>query len=317
MDAQPLPDSVAFKNAMRDQWDQCAEGWNAKSSVIRTWLHASTEALLRAAEIAPGSRVLDVAAGSGDQTLDIASRLGPDGHVLATDLSPAILALAAENARRNGFRNVETRIADGENLDVPEASFDAAICRLGLMFFPDPLKGLREMHRALKPGGRACTLVFASAEQNPCVAILLSTALRHAGRPPRDPDQPGGPLSLGKPGRIDELFEAAGFSAVSTVRISAPFRLSSVADYLDFVRSSASPIVDLLSRLDPSAQRAAWADIEGQLRAFDCPEGWQGPNELLLSSGIATAVGRDRVAKQPRPNSPMPVPRSSAQTGQP
>ncbi len=285
MDARPLSDPKAFKNAMRDQWDQCAAGWNSKSSVIRTWLHASTEAMLRAAEIAPGSRVLDVAAGSGDQTLDIASRIGPDGHVLATDLSPAILTFAAENARRSGFRNVETRAADGERLNVPEASFDAAICRLGLMFFPDPLKGLREMHRALKPGGRACTLVFSSAEQNPCVAILMATALRHAGLPARDPNQAGGPLSLGKPGRIDQLFEAAGFVTVSTIRISAPFRLPSVSAYLDFVRSSASPIVDLLSRLDATAQEAAWSDIETQLRAFDSPEGWQGPNELLLTTG--------------------------------
>ncbi len=285
MDAHPSPDPAALKNATRDQWDRCAAGWNAKSSVIRTWLHASTEAMLRAAEIAPGSRVLDVAAGAGDQTLDIASRVGPDGHVLATDLSPAILAFAAENARRNGFRNVETRVADGESLDVPAASFDAAICRLGLMFFPDPLKGLREMHRALKPGGRACTLVFSSAEHNPCVAILMSTALRHAGLPARDPNQPGGPLSLGKPGRIDELFESAGFSAVSTIRIAAPFRLPSVLDYLDFVRSSASPVVDFISRLDAFAQDAAWADIETQLRAFDCSEGWQGPNELLLTTG--------------------------------
>ncbi len=141
------------------------------------------------------------------------------------------------------------------------------------------------MHRALKAGGRACTLVFSSAEQNPCVAILMSTALRHAGLPPRDPSQPGGPLSLGKPGRIDELFEAAGFSAVSTIRISAPFRLRAVSDYLDFVRSSASPVVDLLSRLDASAQEAAWADIETQLRAFDHPQGWEGPNELLLTTG--------------------------------
>lgn len=278
-------DPVAFKNAARDQWDRCAAGWNAKSSVIRTWLHASTEAMLRAAEISPGSRVLDVAAGSGDQTLGIASRVGPDGHVLATDLSPEILAFAAENARRNGFDNVEIRVADGENLDVPEASFDAAICRLGLMFFPDPLRGLQEMRRALKPGGKACTLVFSSAEQNPCVSILMATALRHAGLPARDPNQPGGPLSLGKPGRIDALFDAAGFSAVSTVRISAPFRLPSVSDYLDFVRSSAGPVVDLLGRLDAMAQQAAWAEIEAQLRAFDDPHGWQGPNELLLTTG--------------------------------
>ncbi|MGL4294929.1 MAG: class I SAM-dependent methyltransferase, partial [Aestuariivirga sp.] len=82
-------DPVAFKTATRDQWDRCAAGWNANASVIRAWLHAATEALLRTAGIGAGDRVLDIAAGSGDQTLDIASRVGPQGYVLATDLSPA------------------------------------------------------------------------------------------------------------------------------------------------------------------------------------------------------------------------------------
>ena len=100
------------------------------------------------------------------------------GDVLATDLSPAIVALARDNAARAGFEHVETRVADGEDLGVPEASFDAALCRLGLMFFPNPLQGLREMHRALRPGGGACTMVFSRPEQNPCVTILMSTALK-------------------------------------------------------------------------------------------------------------------------------------------
>jgi ubiquinone/menaquinone biosynthesis C-methylase UbiE len=97
--------------------------------------------MLQMAEVGSGMRVLDIAAGAGDQTLDIAQRVGPTGYVLATDLSPAILEFAMGNARRAGFGNVETQVADGENLRVAEASFDAAICRLGLMFFPDPARG--------------------------------------------------------------------------------------------------------------------------------------------------------------------------------
>jgi len=278
-------DPAAFKRAARDQWDQCAAGWNGKSSMIRTWLRAPTEIMLQMAAIEPGARVLDVAAGSGDQTLDIADRVGPSGAVLATDISPAILAFASENASRRGLRNVETKVADGESLGVPETSFDAAICRLGLMFFPDPGKGLQEIHRALKPGGRACTMVFSTPAENPCVDILVSTALNHAGLPQRDPYQPGGPLSLGKPGLIDRLFEAAGFSRVATVKIAAPFTLPSARDYLDFVRTSAGPIQQILGRLDVAAQQSAWDEIETRLRAFDTCEGWQGPNELLLTAG--------------------------------
>jgi SAM-dependent methyltransferase len=139
----PAPlDPEKFKAATREQWDSHAKGWNDKSAQIRDWLCESTDAMLEMAEVRPGARVLDVAAGAGDQTLDIAKRVGPAGHVLATDLSPAILAFAKDNARRAGYGQVETLVVDGENLNVAEASFDAAICRLGLMFFPDPGKGL-------------------------------------------------------------------------------------------------------------------------------------------------------------------------------
>ena len=203
--------SQAFKASMRAQWDTAAAGWNAHTADIRHWLHRPTDAMCRMAGVRRGSRVLDVAAGSGDQTLAVAQLVGAQGHVLATDLSPAIVALARDNAVRAGFAQVETRVADGEDLGVPEASFDAAVCRLGLMFFPDPLRGLREIHRALRPGGGVCTMVFSRPEKNPCLTILMSTALKHAGLPARDPFAAGGLLSLGQPGRIDALFRSAGF----------------------------------------------------------------------------------------------------------
>ena len=204
---------------------------------------------------------------------------------MATDLSPAILAFAKERARHAGYGNVETAAADGENLNVGEGAFDAAVCRLGLMFFPDPGKGLREMYRALKPGGRACTMVFSTPDKNPCVSILVSTAFKHAGLPPRDPYQPGGLLSLGKPGLVDELFQQAGFSRVATTKLTAPFRLPWVTDYLDFIRNSASPILQILGRLDPQAKEAAWTEIKSKLSAFNTADGWEGPNELLLTMG--------------------------------
>jgi SAM-dependent methyltransferase len=285
MNAAAPFDAEKFKAATREQWEKHAKGWNDHSAQIGDWLRESTDAMLGMAEVGPGAHVLDIAAGAGDQTLDIAKRVGPTGSVLATDLSLAILAFAKDNARRAGYRNVETQAADGENLNVPEASFDAAICRLGLMFFPDPSKGLREMFRALKPGGKACAMVFSTPDKNPCVSILVSTAFKHAGLPPRDPYQPGGLLSLGKPGLIDELFRQAGFSRVATTKVMAPFRLPSVKNYLDFIRTSASPILQILGRLDEAARDAAWAEIESKLSAFNTPGGWEGPNELLLTVG--------------------------------
>ncbi len=277
-------DPQAFKLATRAQWEIAAEGWNDHTPQIRAWLRTATDAMLDMAGVKPGARVLDVAAGAGDQTLDIAARVGSAGSVLATDLSAAILEFAADNARRAGHANVATRVADGESLGVEAAGFDAAVSRLGLMFFPDPLQGLREMHRALKPGGGVCTMVFSTPDMNPCVALLMKTALEHAGLPPRDPFQPGGLLSLGKPGLIDELFLRAGFRDVATTRLAAPFRLPSAADYLRFIRKSASPIQQILGQLDAAAAQAAWAAMEERLKAFQTPAGWVGPNELLLTA---------------------------------
>lgn len=277
-------DSQAFKASVRTHWDAAARGWDAHSPEIRAWLRSSTDAMIAMAGVAPGARVLDIAAGAGDQTLDIAERVGPAGAVVATDLSPAIVALAQERAQRAGFQHVQCRVADGEDLQVEAASFDAAVCRLGLMLFPNPVQGLREMHRALRPGGRVCTVVFSTPERNPCVTILMATALRHAGLPACDPCAPGSLFSLGQPRRIDALFLEAGFRDVATTAMDAVFRMPSVDDYLAFVRSSASPILQILARLSQAEAQAAWDDIRAQLRAFDTPTGWEGPNELLITA---------------------------------
>jgi ubiquinone/menaquinone biosynthesis C-methylase UbiE len=275
-----------FKDAVRQAWDESASGWNHQTPAIRHWLAAATAALLDAARIGPGMRVLDIAAGAGDQTLDIARRVGEAGRVLATDISPAILQFAGENARRAGLAQVQTRVSDAEDLVLEETGFDAAVCRLGLMLCPNPLGALRQMHRVLRPGGHAAVLVFSEPQRNPCIGILMTTACRHAGLAPRDPFVPGGLLSLGKPGRLEDYFQQAGFTGVATERIYAPFQLPSARDYLHFVRTSASPIVQILNRLNPEAREAAWEDMEEQLGVFQLPDGgWEGPNELLLAVG--------------------------------
>ena len=284
MESESALDNDLATAAMRAQWKQTAKGWSDAGTVIRPWLHKATQAMLGMAGVTAGSHVLDVAAGAGDQTLDIAERVGPHGYVLATDLSPEILQFAAEQVAAAGYRNVETRVSDGQKLQVEDARFDAVVCRLGLMFFGDPLQGLREMARVLKPGGAVCTMVFGTPQANPCVATLMSTALRYAGMPPPDPYQPGGLLSLGKPGLIDELFREAGFLEIATTKVAAPFCLPTVKDYMNFVRTSAGPVVQIVKSMDPATAEAAWDDMENALGRYERPGGWEGPNELLLTA---------------------------------
>jgi ubiquinone/menaquinone biosynthesis C-methylase UbiE len=274
-----------FKDAVRQAWNDSASGWNHQTPSIHDWLAVPTAALLDAARIGPGMRVLDIAAGAGDQTLDMARRVGESGSVLATDISPAILQFASENAHQAGLAQVRTQVCDAEDLALDETGFDAAVCRLGLMLCPNPLWALRQMHQVLRPGGRASVLVFSEPKRNPCIGILMTTACRHAGLAPRDPFTPGGLLSLGKPGLLEDYFQQAGFTDVATERIQAPFQLPSARDYLHFVRSSASPILQILGHLNPEAREAALQDMQEQLEVFQLPEGWEGPNELLLASG--------------------------------
>jgi SAM-dependent methyltransferase len=263
-------------------WDQAAQGWNRHTHIIRAWLKEATAAMLLAARIEPGSKVLDIAAGAGDQSLDIARLVGPQGQVLATDISPAILTLAAENARAAGLHYVGTRVADAENLGLIGADFDAAVCRLGLMFCHAPLDALKHARAALRPGGRFSALVFSQPPHNPCIGLMMRTALRHAALPARSPSIPGGLLSLGEPGLLAQLLQTAGFIEIEVTALAAPFRLPSSRDYVEFVRSSGSPIMEILASLPPAAQREAWDDMTTQLNVFATPAGWVGPNELLL-----------------------------------
>ena len=271
--------------ASRRQWEAAAAGWDAHSAVLRAWLAGPTRTLFDAAGVRQGQTVLDVASGAGDQTLMLADRLGTTGHILATDLSSALIESLKRHAEEAGLDNVQTKVADAQDSLGESYSFDAAVCRLGLMLMPEPSRCLSCVHSALKPGGRFAAMVFAEPDANPCIRIVMSTALRHAGLPPRDPFAPGGLLSLGRPGHLYRLFEEVGFREVSIFRIDAPFRFPSLDDYIAFLRSAAAPVIAMLSKLGPEAQEAAWRDMGKQLSQFGGPEGWSGPNTLLITAG--------------------------------
>jgi SAM-dependent methyltransferase len=284
---------AAAEDANQQPWDAAAAGWNHHATLIHYWLHEVTQTMLDEAYIGPGARVLDIAAGAGDQTLDIARHVGTDGWVLATDVSPGILALAHKNAKAAGHTQVSTQVADAQSLGLAGADFDAAVCRLGLMFCHFPLAALSEIRAALRPQGRLTALVFGPPERNPCVTITLATARKHAGlanvsaTKPASPFEPGTLMSLGKPGLLQELLQTTGFVDVAVHAVSAPFHAPSAAHYVDFLRSSASPIIEILAPLSTAAKQQAWSDMIEQLSVFSTPSGWVGPNELLLCTAAA------------------------------
>ena len=241
--------------------------------------------MLDLAGVAAGSRVLDVAAGAGEQTLTAARRVGPEGSVLATDLSPRILEFAASVASQAGLTNVETRVLDGERSDELEAeSFDAVISRVALVYFPDQRRALEGMRHTLKPSGRKATIVYATAEQNGFFSIPVQVIRRRAQLAPPEPGRPG-PFSLGQPGVIEQLFSDAGFRDVAAETVSAPVHLPSAAECLRFERESFGALHQMMAGLGPEEQEETWQEIEKALGQFETSAGFVGPCQIIIASG--------------------------------
>ncbi len=278
-------DPVAYKSTIRDQWQTTAEAWHRWGPTLEAWLGQATLAMLDMAGVTDGTRVLDVAAGAGGQTIAAARRVGPSGTVLATDISPAILEYAQAEALAAGLSNVTTRVMDGEDLEVEPGSFDAVISRLGLTYFPDQQKALGDMRRAVREGGRVAAIVYSTPERNPFNAIPMSIIRRRAALPPLLPAQPG-LFSLGAPGVVTAAFETADFHHVAIRMVDAPLRLTSAAECVRFERESFGGLRQMLSALSESERDEAWLEIETALATFEGPDGFVGPCQLVVAAGI-------------------------------
>jgi SAM-dependent methyltransferase len=277
-------DPDRYKETTRQQWQEASEAWHRWGPTLHEWLGPATELMLDLARIRPGDHVLDVAAGAGEQSITCAGRVGPAGRVLATDIAPRILEYAASEARRLGLSQIDVRAMDGENLDLPEASFDAVISRVGLIYFPDQARALAGMKRVLKPGGRIAAIVYSTAEHNQFFSLPVSIIRRRASLGPPLPGQPG-PFSLGGPGVLEGVLRAAGFRDVEAHTVPAPLRLPGADDCLRFEKESFGALHQMLSGLDARGREEAWDEIGRELRRFDGPDGFEGPCEMVVAVG--------------------------------
>jgi SAM-dependent methyltransferase len=276
-------DPQQYKTTTRAQWQDAAEAWHRWGPTIEDWLGQATERMLDAAGTTAGSRVLDVAAGAGGQSLAAARRVGPTGHVLATDISPAILAYAARAASDAGLANITTREFDGERLAVDEGAFDAVISRVGLIYFPDLRAALTGIRRALRPGGRISGVVYSTADRNGFFAIPVGIIRRRAQLPPPAPGQPG-PFSLGTPGVAEQALADAGYRDITVEAVPSPLRMSSAAECVRFERESFGALHQMLAGLPEPDREAAWTEIAEALAQFEGPDGFTGPCEMLVIS---------------------------------
>ena len=281
----PKFDAVKYKQTTLQQWNTAAEAWHRWGPLLSRWLGPATETMLDMCDIKNGSRVLDVAAGAGEQTLRVAKRIGPKGQVLATDLSAEILQYAAASAKLAGMDNVQTLAIDGENLaDLNAEPFDAVISRMGLIYFPDQQKALAGMKQQLRTGGKIAAMVYATAETNPFFSIPVSIIRRRAKLPPPLPGQPG-PFSLGGEGKLVDIFARAGMRNIEIETISAPLRVSSATECLQFEQESFGALHQMLSGLSDMEQDDAWCEVEEALAQLETNGQFEGPSELLVAVG--------------------------------
>jgi ubiquinone/menaquinone biosynthesis C-methylase UbiE len=211
----PPPDEAAIRERQRADWNRAAAGWRQRAAAGGgdTTL---TDRLIAMAGIRTGQRVLDLACGVGDPALAIAALVGPAGTVLGLDLTQAMLDGARAFAQQRGLGNVAFRRIDSElDLGVPDRSFDAATCRFGLMFMPDPARALATVRRALKPGARVAVCTWGPPERVPYFSVLNEIVRRHADLPQADPAAPG-PMRLSTPEVLAGILRDAGFGAVET-----------------------------------------------------------------------------------------------------
>ncbi len=255
---------------------QSAERWSRMQAERSETLGPATEMMLDLADLRTGNRVLDVAAGTGDQTLLAAQRVGPSGYVLATDISTSMLNAAADAVRRVGLTNVETRVMDGENLDLDADSFDAVICRIGLHTFPDPPKAVRGMRRVVKSGGKVVALLYSTAEKNPDLGVPATVAHRWGGTMRTM-------FALSESGVLENAFRAGGFPDVGVHTVSTQRRFPPSAEIIR--RLEGSEAGRYIAKLGDAEREQAWAEVEQQLLRFKGPNGWEFPRELLIAVG--------------------------------
>src|SRR3954452_5613984 len=286
MEAKPI-DAAEFRDKQRDQWNGAAAGWNEWSELIDRSAGEVSERLVEMAGVKEGDRVLDVAAGYGEPSLTAARRIGPDGSVVATDISAEMLGFGKERATAAGVENIEFVQSDGFSLDLPAKSFDAAVSRWGIIFEPDGEGTAAHIRGFLKPGSRFAISSWGPPERVPFLGIAMKAALETLDVAPPPPGTPG-PLSRPTNESTASLLEGGGFTEVSVedLEISLPFE--SAEQYTEWVQAIVAPIVAMISAHPEDAQRQAWEAIaEGARDRAGADGKISFENQVLVASGQA------------------------------
>ncbi len=248
------PDASELKERERKNWSSAAEGWRRRDALLRKGAAPVSGRMLELSGISTGSRLLDIASGTGEPAISAAHMVGASGRVIGTDLVDDMLAVAREKVATTDLGNIEFRCMDAEALDFTPASFDAVTIRWGLMFMPEPQNCLDAVYKALKQNGRISLACWAEPEKNPFVAVLMKTLRNYMDIPVPPPGTPG-IFAFADPERLRDTLKSAGFSnIVLEEMVIDVIEVDDGRAYWQAISDMAAPVMALVRQLEESAR---------------------------------------------------------------
>ena len=247
-------DAERFKRDSRSSWDAAAAGWEKWWPLFERAAQGVSNRLVELAKIKPGDRVLDIATGTGEPAITAARKVGPNGRVIGVDHSPGMLDVARRRAASLGLNNVEYREGEAASLKEPAGSFDAVVCRWGLMFVPDLAAAARGIHAMLKPGSSLATAVWDIGDKVPMITIAGAQVRAMLGIAPPPPGTPN-PMSLADTSILERALTGAGFRDFKVEPMNVVFEFDSPERFLESRKDISQDFRSAMASQTPEVQR--------------------------------------------------------------
>ena len=272
-----------------NRWTGSAPYWEKHREVIRQMFAGITAGLVADAQVALGQTVLDVATGPGEPALSVAAVVGPEGRVCGIDPVAGMVEAARRAAERLAIKNVEFEVAFADALPFAADTFDAVISRFGVMFFPSPVDGVREMLRVLKRGRRLALAVWHFAERNPFHTALARVMDQFVPSPPVEPDAPDA-FRFAEPGKLLKIFREAGVTAPTERSLQCKIEAAvPLEEFLTLRLEMSEKMRDKISKLSKEQVAEVWRLALASLGEYLTPRGLSFPAEILIVSGVKGA----------------------------
>ena len=273
-------------NEVLAAWETSSQYWNKHQALIEKMYASLSRALIEDAHIGPGQAVLDVGGGSGEPSLTIAPIVGEPGSVTYTDPAAGMVKAARDEAeRRRGLKNIQFHQCPAEQLPFADNSFDAAVSRLSVMFFPDVLAGVREMLRVVKPGGYVSFVVWAAREVNPFFSVVTESLDRFVPADVEDEDAPAA-FRFAKPGKLAKALQEAGAVEVTerelAFMIEAPI---TVERFWELRTEMSDTFRNKLKKLVPDQVAAIRYTVQKAVAGYFKTGGMSFPARVLVVTG--------------------------------